>query len=251
MFAGLLTFAGATLLLAMSPGPASVLVMRQTLYGGQRMAALSILGIASGLMTWMALAAAGLTALVTGSHETYVVIRIIGAVVLAGLGTRTLILSRRHTDPVVEQEQGQASEQEQVLLSEEDGLTDGGSPTGPGTSAVQTLPARKTSIAPAASKPRTAYQTGLLTCLTNPKVAIFAAALLPQFVSTSTWSGWVIALYALVWAATSSTWYLLLTVLLRRARWIYERPVVRRRLEQLSGLILLGFGLRIALQAGS
>jgi threonine/homoserine/homoserine lactone efflux protein len=286
VFAGLLAFAGATLLLAMSPGPASVLVMRQTLYGGQRMAALSILGIASGLIAWVASAAIGLTALISDSHESYQVFRGVGAVVLAGLGLRTLLRSRRTKNAVAGTSNGAVSNpavSKPAVLNRavsgggmsdggvsdggvsdggvsdggvsdggvsDGGVSDGGVSDG-GVSDGRELPAAGSQVAGTGARPWAAYQAGLFTCLSNPKVAIFAAALLPQFVSARMWSGWVALAYALVWASTSSSWYVFLTVVLRRARWIYERPTVRRRLEQLSGLVLLGFGIRLATLTGS
>jgi threonine/homoserine/homoserine lactone efflux protein len=232
MLEGLLVFAGTTLVLAMSPGPAFVLVMRQSLYGGQRIAVLSILGIASGLLAWMAAAYLGLTALITGSHDAYQAVRITGAVMLGVLGVRMLLAAR-----------GGRAERESRSLARDsrEAAESGGKTPEPESAAAPKRPPR----------PRAAYLTGLLTCLTNPKVAIFAAALLPQFVSMGRWSGWVVAIYALTWAMMSSTWYVFLTFLMRRARRTYERPAVRRRLEQFSGCVLLAFALRLALQSAS
>ncbi|MGW7519743.1 LysE family translocator [Streptomyces sp. NPDC054796] len=208
----------------MSPGPASVLVMRQTLYGGRRIAVLSILGIASGLIAWVVSAALGLTAVIASSEASHQVIRVLGAAVLVILGARTLLAARRARRA----EEGAEGAEGAEVAEGPDGA-DGAAG------------------APRPAAPKAAYQAGLLTCLTNPKVVIFAAALLPQFVSAGKWSGWVGVVYALVWAATSSVWYVFLMAVLRRMRWIYERPAVRRRLEQFSGLVLLGFGLRLAM----
>ncbi|WP_461016378.1 LysE family translocator [Streptomyces daliensis] len=215
----------------MSPGPASVLVMRQTLYGGRRIAVLSILGIASGLIAWVVSAALGLTAVIASSEASHQVIRVLGAAVLVILGARTLLAARR-----ARQAEERAEGTESTAGAEGAQGPDG---------------ADGAAGAPRPAAPKAAYQAGLLTCLTNPKVVIFAAALLPQFVSAGKWSGWVGVVYALVWAATSSVWYVFLMAVLRRMRWIYERPAVRRRLEQFSGLVLLGFGLRLAMTTSS
>jgi threonine/homoserine/homoserine lactone efflux protein len=205
MLGQLVVFAGATILLAISPGPASALVIRQTLHGGRRIAFMSIVGVATGLLAWLASAVLGLSALITASPRLFEIVRLAGAAVLVLIGLRTLLRAR------------------------------GGPEQDP--------------QAPA-SEPRAAgaYAVGLLTCLTNPKVAVFALALLPQFVSAGEWSWGRAAAYALVWAASSTIWYTLLSFLLSRVRWIFERSSVRRRLEQVTGVVLLSLGVRLVIQ---
>ncbi|MEW9528883.1 LysE family translocator [Microbispora sp. NPDC049125] len=198
----LLVFAGATILLAISPGPASALVIRQTLHGGRRIAFMSILGVATGLLAWLASAVLGLSALIAASPGMFDAVRVAGAALLVLIGLRTLLRARTRRD------------------------------RDPGT---HTPPPR----------PLGAYAVGLLTCLTNPKVAVFALALLPQFVSAGEWSWGRAAAYALVWAASSSLWYTLLSLLLSKVRWVFERSAVRRRLEQVTGVVLLCLGVRL------
>jgi threonine/homoserine/homoserine lactone efflux protein len=43
-------------------------------------------------------------------------------------------------------------------------------------------------------------------------------------------------------------WLTLLVLVSHRAAGLLKRPTVRRRLEQLSGVVFLGFGLRLALE---
>jgi threonine/homoserine/homoserine lactone efflux protein len=179
--------------------------------GGRRFAFLSILGNATGLIAWLVAMAFGLSALVTTSPHVYGAIRVAGAAVLIFVGVRALLHARRKRDAGVE--------------------------TAPNPTAGSFNPAR-------------AFQVGLVTCLTNPKVAVFVAAFLPQFVPAGQWSGWVVALYAAVWVASSSGWYLMLSFLLSKVRWIFERPVIRRRLELVSGLVILSLGLRLTTQIG-
>jgi threonine/homoserine/homoserine lactone efflux protein len=207
----LIAFTVAITLLAVSPGPASALVIQQTLKGGRRFAVLSILGIATGLLAWLVAAVFGLSVLVARSPHIYGAIRLIGAVFLILIGVRALVQAfRKHP--------------------------------------VGSVVASDSAAGPASGL--RAYQVGLVTCLTNPKVAVFVAAILPQFVPAGNWSGWVVTLYAAVWVASSSGWYLLLSFLLSKVRWIFERPVVRRRLELVTGLVILGLGLRLAADVG-
>lgn len=90
----LLTFGLAALLLAMVPGPGTFLVIRNTLRGGRRAALLTTTGNAAGLLVWALAAAAGLSALVAASQLAYDAIRVVGAVVLVGLGLQSLLTAR-------------------------------------------------------------------------------------------------------------------------------------------------------------
>jgi threonine/homoserine/homoserine lactone efflux protein len=49
-----------------------------------------------------------------------------------------------------------------------------------------------------------------------------------------------------VWAVVDMVWYGLLIWLVGRARAVADRPAMRRRLEQVSGAVLIGLGLRVA-----
>src|SRR5690242_14541563 len=100
-------FASATFLLAMSPGPASILVIRQTLQSGRRRAFISIAGVATGLVAWLAAAVLGLSAVVVGSPTLFEAVRLAGAAVMLFLGLRTL-LRPAPQEEAAEQERGRA-----------------------------------------------------------------------------------------------------------------------------------------------
>jgi threonine/homoserine/homoserine lactone efflux protein len=99
-------------------------------------------------------------------------------------------------------------------------------------------------------RPRAAggLRAGLLTSLSNPKLAAFFVALLPQFLVP----GRAILPIALAMAATivalDVIWFSILAFVVDRARAILG-PLVQRRLEQLSGLVMIGFGLKLASEA--
>ena len=83
--------------------------------------------------------------------------------------------------------------------------------------------------------------------LANPKAAIFMLAFYPQFVpadrplfSTTAW-------LALVQVLLETGVYLALAAGVARAgRW-FRTPRVRRRVEAVSGTVLVGLGLRLAI----
>jgi threonine/homoserine/homoserine lactone efflux protein len=62
----LLTFAGAGALVVLIPGPDTLVMLQSVVVHGRRTAALTALGILSGLSIWVTAAAIGLTAMVRG-----------------------------------------------------------------------------------------------------------------------------------------------------------------------------------------
>ena len=90
------------------------------------------------------------------------------------------------------------------------------------------------------------YRQGLLSNLGNPKVAIFFTSLLPQFGSDF---GGMLA-FGLLFCTMGATWLTGYALVTARARAIMLRPRVRRALDTLTGLTLVGFGARLAAESG-
>jgi threonine/homoserine/homoserine lactone efflux protein len=92
-----------------------------------------------------------------------------------------------------------------------------------------------------------AFRTGLTTNLLNPKVGVFYLSVMPQFLpaSANPLAG-SLALGA-IHVVEGLVWLSLVVLAVNRARGWLTRPTVKRRLEQLTGLAFLGFGLRLAL----
>jgi len=78
----------AVVLISASPGPAMALILRRAALRGTRAAVPTVLGLEAGLYLWALAAGAGLAALVAASGLAYLVLRVVGAVVLLGLGLR-------------------------------------------------------------------------------------------------------------------------------------------------------------------
>ncbi|MEY9852955.1 threonine/homoserine/homoserine lactone efflux protein [Leifsonia sp. EB41] len=91
----LLAFAGLCVILAVTPGPDTFLVLRYSLARpGAGLAASA--GSAVGSMLWALAVALGLAALLEQSAEVYRVVKIAGGLYLIYLGVSALIASRRH-----------------------------------------------------------------------------------------------------------------------------------------------------------
>jgi threonine/homoserine/homoserine lactone efflux protein len=95
-----------------------------------------------------------------------------------------------------------------------------------------------------------AYRQGLLTNLLNPKVGVFYATFLPQFIgpgqpvfATSMLLASIHVTMGLVWLTAYGYGASRLGDMLRTGR-------IRRALESASGVVLVGFGLRLAADRG-
>jgi threonine/homoserine/homoserine lactone efflux protein len=95
--------------------------------------------------------------------------------------------------------------------------------------------------------PGRGLRQGVVSNLANPKMAAFYLSLLPQFASAEGGAGPILAL-GLVFCLMTFGWLALYSVVVHRARVVLRRPRVRRALDGLSGLVLVGFGTRLALQ---
>jgi threonine/homoserine/homoserine lactone efflux protein len=93
---------------------------------------------------------------------------------------------------------------------------------------------------------RTAYARGLVTSGANPKLAVFFIALLPQFVPHGApVLPWTLAM-ALILICVDLVYFSALAWVVSRAK----RAVVgSRRIEQLTGGVMIALGLRVALES--
>lgn len=205
-------FVVAVVLIWCAPGPALTLVLRRAALRGFSATLPVVLGLGVGLYLWALLAAAGVAALVATSEVAYLVLRIVGAIVLMVLGVRVLRSAWRQrsgSEPVTE-------------------------------------PADE---APERSGRRGgwwAFGEGLLVQLANPKAAVFMVAFYPQFIRVDQPLFATTAVLAFLQIVLETALYIGLTLGVASAGGWFRRPTIRRRLDALSGTVLVGLGLRVA-----
>lgn len=85
--------------------------------------------------------------------------------------------------------------------------------------------------------------------LANPKAAAFMIAFYPQFVPADRPLFATTALLALVQVAVEIPLYLTLAAAVGRAGTWFRRPAIRRRLDAVSGTVLVALGLRMATES--
>lgn len=88
----------------------------------------------------------------------------------------------------------------------------------------------------------TAYRQGLLSDLTNPKMAAFFTSLLPQFGDRFA----SMLAFGLLFCVLTWLWLAVYSVALARVRGLLARGAVRRTFEAITGAVLVALGLRLA-----
>lgn len=88
---------------------------------------------------------------------------------------------------------------------------------------------------------------GYLTNLLNPKVGVFYVSFLPQFLPAHVAAGPFIFLLAVLHALMGVVWFGLLIIATRPIARILKRPSVVRRLDRLTGVVFVSFGVKLAL----
>jgi threonine/homoserine/homoserine lactone efflux protein len=207
----LISFTLASILIVLLPGPDSLVVVRGLVRGGRRGGASTAAGVLCGLVVWVAAATLGLSALLQASRVGYDVLKVAGACYLIWIGVRSLLSIRRTAAEVA---------------------VDGDGP-----------------MAPAPVLGGSGFAAGFLTDVLNPKVGVFFVSFLPGFVPHDYSVGWTTLVFGAIFTALTAVYFLgLIAVSGTVASWM-RTPHIRRRLDALTGLVLVGFGVRLATEA--
>jgi len=89
---------------------------------------------------------------------------------------------------------------------------------------------------------------GLLSDLGNPKIAVFFTSFLPQFVHGHADVFASLLLLGAIFAVITLAWLVLYVAIIARGTALLGRPRVRRALDRFTGVVLIGFGVRLALE---
>ena len=211
----LAVFAGVVTVAAMSPGPDFAITVRNAAVSGRRTGVMTALGIAVGVMVWSVCAALGIAALLAASATAFTVVKLVGAAYLLYMGTRAVWGALRGGHAAAAADGGEAGD-------------DAGD-------------------ADPASRPWSGFWQGLLTNVLNPKAAVFFVALMPQFLPASPGVADTLLL-AVVAAAITGSWFTVVSAVVGALRRLLSRPAVRRRLDAITGTVLVALGLRLVVE---
>jgi threonine/homoserine/homoserine lactone efflux protein len=205
-----LSFIAFTVVLVVTPGAATAVVVRNVLHRGTRGGIAAASGAATGNATWAVVAALGLATAFATMPLATAVLQYGGAAYLAYLGARGIIGAWRVRPTII-----------------------------PG--ALEPRGDRHV-----AETHRDGWLQGLTTALLNPPVATFYLTVVPSFLPAPGTLQRRFFVYAAIHVglafACHSTWAFALQAL----RGIWARPAARRTLETLTGVALLALAWRVA-----
>ena len=170
-------------------------------------------GTITGLLSWAVAAALGISALLEASRIGYDALRLVGGAYLVWLGV-TSLRGRRSRTPA-NRPPGAA----------EDPMT---SPH---------------------VKLRRAYLNGVISNACNPKIGIFFVAFLPSMMPTGVPARQFSLVLGAWFAVETGLWLAAVVWMAEHAKRWLDRPRWQRRLEQVTGVVLIGFGIRIATES--
>jgi threonine/homoserine/homoserine lactone efflux protein len=194
--------------LIMTPGPDTALTIRNTLRGGSRAAAFTGFGVGLGSLIWASASVLGLAFVLQRSQLAFGIFKLVGAAYLVYLGITGLIASLRRNSAA-------------------------GSPASNRT--------------PQPMSSADAFRQGLVNNLLNPKAGAIFATLMPQFLTPQ--DGPIrFGLMMLAYDLMVIGWLSLYGYLLGRAARGRLGARVSDALERVSGVVLVGLGVRLALE---
>jgi threonine/homoserine/homoserine lactone efflux protein len=199
-------FFGVSALVIVTPGQDTALTIRNTLAGDRVGGVFTAVGVSTGQASWALATSVGIGALLVASEPVFTAIKVVGSVYLVLLGARAIYDALRS----------------------------------PRKSAVDT-PETSVGIAAVA-----AFRQGLLSNLSNPKMAAFFTSLLPQFAHS--FSG--LLTLGLVFSVMTLAWLTVYSLVVGKAQAVLRRPRVQRAIEATMGIALIALGARLVTEPG-
>ncbi len=205
----LISFLVATLLLTLSPGADTMLVIRNVIRGGKKDGVITTLGICTGLFVHATLSACGISMILVKSAMLFNIVKTIGAFYLIYLGTKSIYFAIKFKEENQKEDINISKEKESFLKS---------------------------------------FREGILSNVLNPKTAVFYMAFLPQFINPgdpvflkSLFLTGIHFIMGLIWLVS-------LSLFLNQIKNVLDNSFVKRALESLTGTILIGFGIKLGLE---
>lgn len=211
MDSNLLALAGLAALLTITPGPDTMLILRNVMARGRLAGAATGAGACCGLSVHATLSAFGLSAILLYSATAFTIMKLLGALYLVYLGTRTLWDAYRTHTPV------------DATICEGSPLLRGGR-----------------------SQLRKSWTEGFISNVLNPKVVVFYLAILPQAIADHSKVVEQSLLFAAIHFGIAIVYCTGLSFCLGSVRSVLLKPAFKKKLETVTGGIMVVFGLRLA-----
>jgi RhtB (resistance to homoserine/threonine) family protein len=194
--------------LIVTPGPDTALIIRNALRGGARAASLSAFGVALGSSVWAVASILGVAVLLESSDLAFTVFKLAGAAYLIYLGLRSVIGSFRP--------QNNSS-------------------------------ANRVSTTRSRLEPSSFFAQGLLNNLFNPKAGAIFVTVMPQFIEPHD-SAIRLILMVACYDAMVVAWLCMYGYVVSRAGRSRMGARVRKGVERVTGAVMIGLGVRLAFE---
>jgi RhtB (resistance to homoserine/threonine) family protein len=98
------------------------------------------------------------------------------------------------------------------------------------------------------TKETSAFRQGLVSNVLNPKVAVFFLTFLPQFVQNDQNVTLQLLLMGITYTILAITWFFVFVFFINYLRKWLTTPSVQRFMDKATGVVLIGFGLKLAFE---
>lgn len=92
------------------------------------------------------------------------------------------------------------------------------------------------------------FKQGFLTNLLNPKVAVFFLTFLPQFLEPGSNTFTQFMMMGLTYTLLTFVWFIIYIYLIHQLHAVMKKPAVQKWMEGITGAVLIGFGIKLALE---
>ncbi|MGC4378905.1 LysE family translocator [Fictibacillus sp. Mic-4] len=194
--------------LVILPGPDTAIVTKNTITVGKSGGFKTALGTCCALCIHTAAAVLGLSAIIVKSALLFAVFKYVGAVYLIYMGVKTLWSLKKKDDTAASVEMNIKSQ----------------------------------------FKNASCFKQGFLTDLLNPKVAVFFLTFLPQFVVSGSHTFFPFLILGVTYIVLTALWFLFYVYIINYISAFMKRPKTKMIIEGITGTVLIGFGLKLALE---
>ncbi|MEH6907561.1 LysE family translocator [Neobacillus drentensis] len=190
------------------PGPDTAIVTKNTISVGKSGGFKAALGTCCALCIHTSAATLGLSAIIMESALLFSVLKYVGAVYLLYLGIKALWSLKKN---------GETAASVEVNTKKQ-------------------------------LKNTSCFKQGFFTNLLNPKVAVFFLTFLPQFVESGSNTFFPFLIMGITYILLTAVWFLLYVSFINRISAFMKRPKTKKIIEGITGTILIGFGIKLALE---
>ena len=198
------------ILLIILPGPDTAIATKNTLTVGKKGGLQTIIGSCCGLLIHTFAAVIGLSAIIVKSAYVFAILKYVGAVYLCYLGIKTLWALKALRSQQIE-------ENDETMTDDK-------------------------------YDSHSSFKQGFLTNITNPKVAVFFLTFLPQFVDGTGNTFLPFLTMGVIYTALTAMWFVFYVYLLDKISAFMKKPKTKTVIEGLTGTVLIGFGIKLALE---